>query len=270
MPESSRRLPAFVLLVLAAFSGLGCGQVPEPLRIAAAADLQVVLPELIGVFAGDRPGARPEVLYGASGLLARQIEQGAPVDLFLSADRRFVEELAGSGVIEPSSAKDYTQGVLCLVVHQDLQGSIHGLADLESEPVKKIAIANPESAPYGRAARQTLISAGLWDKVQPKLVFAENVRQAYQFVSSGNADVAFIGSSLAGTSTLQQIPVAASLHEPILQRLGIIRGCTHAREAQAFANFLIGSEAQQIFQSHGFLPAGNPLERGATAAVPNR
>ena len=249
-------LGPIILLCLPGF--WGCGKVSEPLKVSAAADLQVVLPELIAVYTSDRPGLlRPEVYYGASGQIARQISQGAPTDIFLSADRRFVDELAGQGVLLSESVRDYTRGVLCLVAHPDVQDRVSSLESLTDEAIKKVALANPDAAPYGRAARETLQAAGLWDRLQEKLVLAENVRQAYQFVSSGNAEVGLIGSSMAGSSVLKKISLDTNTYSPIVQRLGIVRASLKLEESRAFAEFLLSPKAQQIFRRHGFLPVSH-------------
>ena len=251
------------LLVLAALGLIGCGSPEsrsgaEPLRVAAAADLQTVLPELVEAFVRNNRSARPELMFGASGQLALQLRQGAPVDLFLSADRHFVDDLVSQGVLVARSARDYIQGSLCLVVHASARSSVREITDLSDPAVSRIAIANPETAPYGRAAKEALVAADLWDRLESRIVFAENVRQALQFVQSGNAEAGLVGCALARTTDLAQFEVDPDLYDPIVQRLGWVRGSRHAEAAQAFSDFLLGAEAQKILQDHGFRPCTGP------------
>ena len=242
---------------------MGCGSTEsrsdsEPLRVAAAADLQTVLPELVEAYMRTSRSTRPELMFGASGQLALQLRQGAPIDLFLSADRRFVDDLVKQGVLEAGSARDYTQGTLCLVVHASARSSVRQITDLSDPAISRIAIANPETAPYGRAAKEALVAADLWDRLESRLVFAENVRQALHFVQSGNAEAGLVGCALARTTDLAQLEVDPELYDPIVQRLGWVHGSRHAEAAQAFSDFLLGAVAQKILQDHGFRPCTGP------------
>jgi molybdate transport system substrate-binding protein len=227
------------------------------MRVAAAADLQTVLPELADAFTRASGASRPELVFGASGQLARQVAQGAPIDLFLSADRRFVEELVDQKILLADTARDYAQGTLCLVVHRSAGEVVRELGNLNEAQVRRVAIANPETAPYGRAAKQVLMAAGLWDSLKPKLVYAENVRQAYQYVQSGNAEAGLVGRSLADPAEVIRVDVDPRLHDPIIQRLGVVRDSSRVDAARAFADFLLGPEAQQIFLDHGFQPCSD-------------
>ncbi|HEU5115494.1 MAG TPA: molybdate ABC transporter substrate-binding protein, partial [Isosphaeraceae bacterium] len=220
-----RREPALSLLLMLATGLLGCESTPaepEPLRVAAASDLQTALPILAARFRQDT-GIRIEPTFGSSGQLAQQIEQGAPFDVFLAANRQYVEELAKKRYINPSSVRPYARGSLVLAVHEDVGKWFTSLDDLRKPAIKKVAIANPEFAPYGLAARQALESAGLWDELQPKLVQAESVRQALQFVESGNAEVGLVSRANADSRSLRIIPVNPDLYEPLVQALGIVR-----------------------------------------------
>jgi molybdate transport system substrate-binding protein len=273
VPAPVRTARAARFFCVAALALAGCGPAAsrsdsEPLRVAAAADLQTVLPELVEAFARTTGSRRPELVFGASGQLARQLAQGAPVDLFLSADRRFVDELAAQGILAADSTRDYTQGTLCLVVHKSALGVVHELADLCDEKVGRVAIANPETAPYGRAGKQALMAAGLWDRLEPKIVFAENVRQAYQFVQTGNAEGGLVGCSIAVTPEVSRIDIDPTLHDPIIQRLGRVRDSRHAEAARAFSDFLLGPEAQKIFLDHGFRPCPDSSAAGGHSNSP--
>jgi molybdate transport system substrate-binding protein len=239
----------------------GCGSaVKEPahpasaaLRVAAASDLQGVLPTLTDRFTA-AAGVTVTPVVGASGQLAQQIRQGAPFDVFLSADMAFVRDLAGEGLIERDTVRAYARGRLVLVVNRNSGVTVDGLAALARPEVKRVAIANPEIAPYGRAARQVLEKAGLWEGLKPKLVQAETVRQALQYVQTGNAEVGLVAHSVAGVAEVRPSDIDPALHEPILQGLGVVARSSHVDSARQFARFLLGGEGQKILASYGFDP----------------
>jgi molybdate transport system substrate-binding protein len=227
----------------------------EPLRVAAASDLQAVLPVLIDRFTAETGLAVAPPTFGASGQLAEQIRQGAPFDLFLSANQEYVESLVSEGAITPDSVAIYARGRLVIAVHRDAVDAVSELADLDSPQVHRVAIANPEFAPYGLAARQALERSGLWDRLQPKLARAESVRQALQFVQSGNAEAGLVGQSIARDAGVTVIPLDDDF-PPIPQALGILASSRRPQEAQALARFLLGG--QEIFREHGFAPPETP------------
>jgi molybdate transport system substrate-binding protein len=235
---------------------------PDVLRIAAASDLQVVLPELIRRFRADHPIDVSEV-YGASGQLTQQIEQGAPYDLFLSANQAYVRKLATEGLVEADSVRPYAHGVLVLVVNRAAGVPVEGLADLARPEVKKIAIANPAVAPYGAAAREALERAELAEAVGPRIVQAETVRQAMQFVQTGNAEAGLVAHSVAQVPEVRVLKVDSRLYSPVIQALGVITRSPRKAAAEEFARFLLGAEGQKIFESFGFKPPGEGVARRA-------
>lgn len=229
----------------------------EPLRIAAAADLQIVLPKLIKAFE-ESSGVVASATFGASGNLAAQIRQGAPFDVFLSADLAFVEELGAEGSIASGSIEPYARGSLVLVVHPAAADAVNGLADLTKPEVSKLAIANPQFAPYGRAAREVLERSDLWTRLEPKIVLAESVRQALVYEEQGDAEAALISRSLldpdkkAGVEKV--IPISPNLHAPLVQGLGIVARSKTPDQARAFADFVLGAEGRLILREAGFAP----------------
>ncbi len=208
---------------------------------------------MIAAFERATPGITVRPVFGASGNLARQIEQGADFDVFLSANLKLVDGLAHSGQVNPASVQAYAIGTLVLAV--PTKSPVTKPADLTRAEIQHIAIANPVTAPYGTAGKQALERAGIWDAVESKIVTAGTVRQAYQYVESGNADAAFVGrASVAADSPLKILEVDRSLYEPIVQGLGIVALSKSQTESSAFVAFLMGHEGQAVLSTFGFLP----------------
>jgi molybdate transport system substrate-binding protein len=251
-----------IAAILSVIFPVGCGQkgAPAPLRIAAASDLESVLPSLISKYKLE-PGSHQgeiEPVFGSSTKLAQQIRQGGPFDLFLCANLKIVKELEKEGLVQAGSVRAYTRGSLVLALNKKHEGTVASLDDLTKPTVKKIAIANPETAPYGAAAKLALESADLWGALEPKIVFAENVRQALQFAETGNADVAIVGQAMADRPGIIRIPIDKSLYDPPLQGLGIVDQSAQARAAESFAIFLNGHAGQGILRDFGYI---SPLEK---------
>jgi molybdate transport system substrate-binding protein len=226
--------------------------------LAVASDLQGVLPTLTDRFTAGS-GVKVTPIVGSSGQLAQQIRQGAPFDVFLSADMAFVRDLAKESLVEPDTVRAYARGQLVLVVNRTSGLALEGLPALVRPEVKRVAIANPEFAPYGRAARQALEKAKLWEALTPKLVQAETVRQALHYVQTGNAEVGLVAHSVAGVPEVRPSEIDPALYEPILQGLGVVARSGHGDSARQFARFLLGGEGQKILASYGFDP---PPEQG--------
>lgn len=190
--------------------------------------------------------------FGASGQLAQQVRQGAPFDVFLSANRKFVADLVEAKAIDPATVRDYAVGVLVLVVRDDLAATVKSLTDLKGASVKHLAIANPDTAPYGAAARQALEKAGLWDALERKRVQSETVRQALQFVQTGNADAAIVGSAIAKVDGVRSIPIPRETYDTIWQSLGVTTVSKRPADALAFTRFLLSEDARGILRDAGF------------------
>jgi molybdate transport system substrate-binding protein len=243
------RMVAFLLLLT---TGCERSDAKAPrVRVAAASDLQQALPILASAFQQQH---KIEVVptFGASGQLAEQIKQGAPFDVFLSANGEFVNRLAKDGVVEPESVKPYARGELVLAVNKLWGMKVESLQDLTKAEVTKIAIANPETAPYGMAAKQALERAKLWDTLKPKIVPAESVRQALQFVQSGNAEVGFVGRSIADVPEVATVPLPLDSCDPIIQTLGIVTRSDYPDEARLFVKFVLSDVGQGILRDLGF------------------
>lgn len=239
------------LLVGAALLG-GCkSPTAAPVQVAAAADLTVAFEEMGKLFEA-RTGQKVTFSFGASGALTKQLGQGAPFDLFAAANAAFVDGAVSSGACDGSSKATYARGHL--VVWTKKGGSKPAtLADLKGPAFKHIAIANPEHAPYGKAAKEALESAGLWPALSSQIVQAENVRQALQFAQTGNADAAVVALSLVvrdeSGSTLAIDP---KLHRPIEQTLVICRRGKNMEGGRRFAELVASAEGRRLLARYGF------------------
>jgi molybdate transport system substrate-binding protein len=217
------------------------------LTVAAAADLASLEPNLSASFRKTHPGVAIRFVTEASGALAQQIENGAPYDVFLSANAQFVDRLAAEGKLRPESVRAYAEGRLG-VLWRD--GKPHKMRYLQEPRVRFVALANPKLAPYGWAAQQALEHAGIWEAVRQKAVYGENVRQALQLFDSGNADAVLTANSLLKGRNAELIP--AEWHQPILQKAGIVSGTKNLEAAAAFLDFLISPAGRTVFTSYGF------------------
>ncbi len=222
------------------------------LLVAAASDLAVAMPELGAVFSA-QTGVVIDVTLGSSGQIAHQILHGAPVDLYLSADATWVDRLREAGRTRPETEAVYAIGPLVLVSAPGLDPPLRSVADLGHPSIRRIAVANPEHAPYGRAAHQVLERAGLWEALEPRIVIAENVRQTIQYVEARSVDVAISARSLVREDRPGWVTVPAQLHDPLHQTLAVIAERPKESEARAFAAFLLGPAGREILARHGFL-----------------
>jgi molybdate transport system substrate-binding protein len=242
----------FAMLTLASMA------TAQPLSVAAASDLQVVLPAITGAFERST-GLKVNVSLGSSGNFLAQIKNGAPFDVFLSADIDYPRELERAGLTEPGTLSPYATGSLVLWTRTNSGVDVQrGLEVLLSANVRHVAIANPEHAPYGRAAVAALRAAGLYEKVQAKLVLGENVSQAAQFVQSGNAEAGLIPLSLArapaASAVGQFVAVPASLYPPIEQAAVVVRASRNKTAARAFLAFLDQPATRTLLANAGFGP----------------
>lgn len=221
---------------------------PHELLVAAAANLSDALGEVALRFEQTHH-ARVTASYGATGNLARQIEEGAPYDVFAAADVRHVNDLVSRQLIDSESVKVYARGRL--VMTWSGGAGARRIDDLFSPAIKRIAIPRPEIAPYGRAAEEALKRAGIWDAIQPKIIYAENVAQAKQYASTGNVDVAFAPLSLMreGEPFAEVSPESFS---PIEQAIGIVSTSKAKTLARDFVDFITGPEGQAILSRHGY------------------
>jgi molybdate transport system substrate-binding protein len=231
----------------------------EPLRIAAAADLALAFGEIKTDFER-KTGKRVEISFGSTGLLAKQIAEGAPFDVFAAANVSFVDDVVRAGACDASTKALYARGRI-VVWTNDASALPKDLSGLTDPRYAKIAIANPEHAPYGRAAEQALTKAGIWEPLRPRMVHGENVQQTQVYARTGNADAAIIALSLAVVSDGAYLPIDASLHEPLDQALVVCHGGIRAKmnEAHSFVGYVGSPAGRTVMRKYGFLlPAESP------------
>jgi len=248
------RLPALIVLVLLSAA---CAAHPtsQKLAIAAAADLNFALPEIAREFHAVDPAVELETAYGSSGNFLAQIENRAPFDVFLSADMEYPRRLVAAGAGPASSVFTYAVGRLVVWVPS---GSPLDPATALGDPrVKHVAIANPQHAPYGRAAQAALRTLGLYQSVEPKLVLGENIAQTLQFVESGAADAGIVAMSLALAPPVRargrywEIPLDAY---PRIEQGGMI--LKDSKAAREFREFLLSTDGRRILKQYGFFVPG--------------
>ncbi len=246
--------------------GASVAETPSPpageaarLRVAAAADLRYAMDELVAAWAAERPEARVDVAYGSSGTFFAQIAEGAPFDVYFSADVAYPRRLEASGQAAPGATRLYAIGqiVVWAPAESGLDVEGRGLQALADPAARAVAIANPEHAPYGRAAVAALKSAGIYAQVAPKLVLGENVAQAAQFVDSGNADVGVIALSLALAPGMRDrgrhavVPLEAY---PRLEQGAVVLGSAEDPAlAEAFLDHVLGPAGREVLNRYGFL-----------------
>ena len=221
------------------------------LTVAAASDLTPAFQELGREFEAATK-TKVVFVFGSTGLLTRQIENGAPFDLFAAANVSYVDELDQKGLIIPDSKAIYARGRITLWTTGESPLRLQGIADLVRPEVQRIAIANPDHAPYGLAAKQALQSAGIWDRVQPKLVYADNIRQTIQYAQTGNVEVAIVALSLSAQSTGRWTLIPEEMHQPIDQVLAVMKNTKNEPAARAFANFISSPQGKAVMKKYGF------------------
>lgn len=237
----------------------------EEVLVAAASDLVFVFPELKESFESGNPGIRVRGTFGASGTLANQIRSGAPFDVFLSADMELPRKVADSGQADAATLRPYAQGRLALWTASTNHAAPTSLDDLMRPGITHIAIAQPATAPYGRAAREALRKAGLWEALTPRIVFGENVAQTAQFVESGAAEFGIVSaSSLRHPDRIRRghhLVLPMDSHPPIVQGGILTRRAEGRSGPKRFLEFLGSDPAREILGRGGLEPP--PIETGA-------
>jgi len=256
-------MKVFKLLLIACTLLLATTARAEKITIAAAADLKFAMDEIVVSFKKSTPGREVEVIYGSSGKFHTQIQQGAPYDLYFSADIGFPRELIKRG-FSASEVKPYAIGRIVLW-SAEMDAAKMTLSNLTDPKIARIAIANPKHAPYGKRAEEALRASGLWDKLQPKLVFGDNIAHTAQFVQTGNAQVGIIALSLALNPELSKKGgyslIPDTLHNPLEQGYIITKRGVNKALAKQFADYMASKEALGIMRKYGFVLPGEASGR---------
>jgi molybdate transport system substrate-binding protein len=259
-------LPAhFFPLLLLVFSLSSC-QAANPtqeypplsqpaLIVAAASDLQFAFTEIAAQFEAET-GSAVTLVFGSTGQLTQQIENGAPYDVFAAAQIDYLDRLAAKSHIDSGTIELYGRGRLVLAANQGYSNPIENLADLLAPEIRHIAIANPSHAPYGLAAHQALQSVGLWEALQPKIVFGETVRQALQYVQTGDAEAGLVALSTADVPEIRWTLLDEQLHEPLEQAIAVVSASSQPELAARFISFVSGEQGRSIMRKYGFLLPG--------------
>jgi molybdate transport system substrate-binding protein len=248
-----------LLVVCSVLIALGChtqssknGQADRSeLVVAAAANLTNAFAE-IGPRFTSTTGIPVVFSFGATADLARQIENGAPFDVFAAADTAHVDLLEQKGLITPGSRALYARGRLVMWLPPASTLKAKRIEDLTDKAFERIAIAKPDIAPYGQATVETLRALGIWNQVEPKVVYAQSVSQSKQYAATGNAEVAFIPLALVKPGEGTFVEVNEESHQPINQALGIVKDSSKQDAARKFVDFLLGTEGQELLLKNGY------------------
>ena len=223
------------------------------LTISAAASVQDAMTAVQDAYQVEAPSVAITYNFGSSGSLAQQVAQGAPTDVLLSASKKWMDDLEGQGQILPDSRQDLLLNSLVMIVPQD-KADITSFEDFRSNKVSKLSIGEPESVPAGRYAKEALTSMNLFDALQPKMVFAKDVRQVLSYVATGNVDAGLVYATDAKISDRVKVVATApaASHSPIVYPIAVVANSENAEAAQAFVDFLSSDTAIGIFEEYSF------------------
>jgi molybdate transport system substrate-binding protein len=229
-------------------------QESETIMVSAAASLTEAFTDMESQFEDENPGVDVNFNFAGSGNLRTQIEGGAPVDVFASADQKNMDILAGEKLIENSSRKDFAQNSLVLIVPASSTLKITGIEDLTAPEVKRIAIGNPDTAPVGKYTTQALTEEGIWDQLENKTVLADDVKQVLVYVERGEVDAGFVYMTDAKTADPGTIEIVTNVtvSTPISYPIAVVSASENKEEAQEFLDYVTGEEGQEILEEYGF------------------
>jgi len=254
---------AFAALILALVFTASVQAQKQKVRVAAAADLKFAMSDLARRYE-EQSGNRVDATYGSSGNFFSQIQNGAPFDVFFSADIDYPRKLEAAGLAEPGTLYQYAVGRIVIWMPADSRVDVakQEWAALLDASVQRIAIANPEHAPYGRAAVAALRKAGIYEHVSAKLVYGDNISQAAQFVQSGNAQAGIVALSLATSPAMKdgkRWEIPAAMHSPIQQAALVLKGAQNKEAARAFLEFVKSEAGRATLVKYGFsFPPADP------------
>jgi len=245
---------AMLVVILLATATLAQAQ---EVTLSVAISMKDAVEELGKGFMAGRPGVTLRYNFGSSGELQKQIEAGAPVDLFISAAQRQMDELEQKRLVVSATRRVFARNVLTVIKPSDSKIDIAKPADLLDARITKIVIGNPKTVPAGQYAEESLKALGLWEKLQPRLVYAENVRQALDYVARGEVDAGVVYTTDAvtrGQQVKEAFRPAEDTYRPVLYPVAVVSGAKQATLAQAFVDLLLSREGQAMLGRLGFQP----------------
>jgi molybdate transport system substrate-binding protein len=242
-----------LVLVIAACTSHKNAPDDTQLIVAAAANLTEAFAE-IGPKFTDKTGIRVVFSFGATADLAKQIENGAPFDVFASADSEHVDHLEKENLLTPGTRAIYARGRLVMWLPPSSRLKAARIEDITAKQFERIAIAKPDVAPYGRATVESLRALGIWSDIEGKVIYAQNVSQAKQYTATGNAEVAFIPLALVKPGEGSYLEVSDELHQPINQALGVVKESPKQAQARRFVDFLLSPEGRDLLVKKGYNP----------------
>ena len=238
----------------------GCGgtqpkaTAPAELNVSAAVSMKDALEEIQQQYQKKNPNVKLVFNLGASGSLQKQIEQGAPADVFISAAPKQMDELQTKGLLQQQTRKNLLENKLVLIVPQNSQLTIKSFEELADPAIKRLAVGEPQVVPAGQYAQQVLKKLNLWDKLEERMVLAKDVRTVLTYVESGNADAGIVYKTDAAVSTKIKIiaTAVAGSHQPIIYPAAILANAKQPKEAEAFLQYLLSPDAAKVFEKYGF------------------
>ncbi len=236
----------FISLVEVAFA-------EQELIVSAAASLTNAFPEIGKKFESANPGTKVIFNFAASGVLLQQIDQGAPVDVFASADEKTMDQAMEKHLIISNTRQDFVSNELVLILPQGAKTPVKALQDLTAKEMGKIALGDPQSVPAGRYAQEALTGAGLWEQLKPKFIFAESVRQVLDYVSRGEVDAGFVFATDAVVAKDHvRVSLEAGKHKPITYPIAVVSSTSNRDLAERFIEFVLGAQGREILSKYGF------------------
>jgi molybdate transport system substrate-binding protein len=225
----------------------------QELIVSAAASLTNAFGDIGKQFEAANPGTRVVFNFAASGPLLQQIEMGAPVDVFASADQKTMDQAQGKKLIAPETRKDFASNGLVLIIPKQAKSQVHSLEDLKGKEVTRVSLGNPETVPAGRYAKEALVNEGLWDDLAPKCIMGNTVRQVLDYVSRGEVDAGFVFATDAAVAKEKvEIVLSPGKHTPILYPIALVAASARKDLASRFVAFVLSHEGQQVLTSYGF------------------
>ncbi|NME82476.1 molybdate ABC transporter substrate-binding protein [Clostridium sp. SM-530-WT-3G] len=258
--NKSKKLTLLILACTFCLSLIGCNstntkntQEKSELTISAAASLKEAMADIENEFNSENPNIKLTFNFGSSGSLQKQIEQGAPCDLFISAGESQMDSLENAGLLLDDTKKDLVKNALVLIINENT--TVNSIEDLTSDKINHIAMGEPASVPAGKYAKEVLTNLNLFDVLQPKLVYAKDVKEVLSWVASNNADAGFVyKSDTYGVDSIKIVEtIPEEYHSPINYPVAIVKDSKNQDTAKLFEDFLFSDKAKQIFEKYGYI-----------------